>query len=44
MEKVIVSNINTEAVTVGDLMDSKEMKGMAAVINDGKLVGFEYEK
>jgi hypothetical protein len=30
-------------VTVQDLLDMKEMKNKAVVINDGKIVGFEEE-
>lgn len=30
-------------VTVQDLVDMKEMKNKAVVINDGKIVGFEEE-
>lgn len=30
-------------VTVQDLLDMKEMKNKAVIINDGKIVGFEEE-
>lgn len=30
-------------VTVQDLVDMKEMKNKAVIINDGKIVGFEEE-
>lgn len=33
-----------EDVTVEDCMEMKKFKDMISVINDGKLIGFEYEK
>lgn len=33
--------MNKEAVTIEDLIDMNEKKGMVAIINDGKLEGFE---
>lgn len=38
-----MEGINVEVVTVEDLIDAYEKKGMAAVICAGKLVGFVKE-
>ena len=36
-----MENLNYEVVTVGDCLDNFEKKGKSAVINDGKVIGFE---
>ena len=36
-----MENLNYEVVTVGDCIDNFNMKGKVAVINDGKVIGFE---
>ena len=33
--------MNLEMVTVGDCIDNFKMKGKVAIINDGKVIGFE---
>lgn len=36
-----MEKMNLEMVTVGDCIDNFNMKGKVAVINDGKVIGFE---
>ena len=33
--------MNLETVTIEDCIEAYEKKGMVAIINDGKLLGFE---
>ena len=35
---------NTENATIEDCLDMYNIKGMVSIIEDGKLIGFEYEK
>lgn len=44
MDKILeLQNINKEAVTLEDCITLHEMHGIATVINDGHVVGFEEE-
>lgn len=36
--------MNPEAVTIQDCIDMSEKRGKSAIINDGKVVGFESEE
>lgn len=36
--------MNLEAVTIQDCIDMYEKKGLCAIINSGKVVGFEKEE
>ena len=38
---MVMEKMNLEMVTVGDCLDNFEKKGKLAVINDGKVIGFE---
>lgn len=35
------AKVNMEEVTVQDLLDMKEKKNKSAIINDGRIIGFE---
>lgn len=35
--------MNAEAITIQDCMEIHYMKGQSAIINDGKLIGFQEE-
>ena len=37
---MLVNNINLDVVTVDDCLDAYERRGITAIINDGKLLGF----
>ena len=37
-------DFDASKVTIDDCMDMFEKRGQAAIINDGKLLGFEKEK
>lgn len=36
--------MNTEAITVQDCIDMYEKKNKAAILKDGRVAGFSYEK
>lgn len=36
--------MNLETETIGDCLDNYNFKGQAAILNDGKIIGFKQEE